>query len=51
MSAYNAVMLPLYVTWRAISRVLYLVSGWWFWKRVIGMETGRPDAISKGLHR
>jgi hypothetical protein len=50
-TVYNTVVLPLYVVWRLVSRAAYLVSGWWLWKRVLGMETGKPDAVSKGLRR
>lgn len=48
---YNLLMLPAYAVWRVVSRIVYLVSGWWFWKRVFGLKTGDPDAVAKALHR
>lgn len=48
---YNLAMVPLYATWRVISRVLYLGTGWWLIKRVLGMKTGNRDLVSKSLHR
>lgn len=46
----KALLFPFYVMWRAVSRFIYLVSGWWLFKRLLGMETGQPDIISKTLH-
>lgn len=48
---YNLVMLPVYVAWRVASRIAYICSAWWFWKRVFGIQTGKADVVSRWLHR